>query len=62
MTFVCTFPDPLLHDYNVKMPNFAFYEEQATSNDEILFLFLNLDMNPRETTSGGSPTFVKVSG
>ena len=33
MTLVCTFPDPLLHDYNVKMPNFAFYEErkQATT-------------------------------
>ena len=30
-----------LHDYNVKMPNFAF-----SSNDETLLLFLSLAMVP----------------
>ena len=30
-----------MHDCHVKMPNFAFYLE---NNDQILFLFLNVDM------------------
>ena len=38
-----------LHDYEVKMPNFAFYGLESVivvSNDEILFLFLSLAMVP----------------
>ena len=32
-----------LHDYDVKMPNFAFLGERIkTSDDEFFFLFLNL--------------------
>ena len=37
-----------LHDYNVKMPNFAF-----SSNDETLLLFLSLAMVPWNSASGG---------
>ena len=36
-------------------------QRKYTSDDEISSLFLNLDMVPRNSTSGGSPTFDKVS-
>ena len=47
----CTFLRPFLHDYDVKMPTNAFYGV-LTGNDEILFLFLHLDMVPRNSTPG----------
>ena len=50
---VCTFLYPFLHDYDVKMPNFAFYGVRLTNNDEMLFPFLNLDMVPRNSTPRG---------
>ena len=40
---------PLIHDYDMKMPNFTFYGVQ-TSEDEILFLFLNLSVVPKKST------------
>ena len=36
-------------------------QRKYTSDDEISSLFLNLDMVLRNSTSGGSPTFDKVS-
>ena len=49
----CTFLCPFLHDYDVNMPNFAFYRGRKKSNDEILFLLLYLDMVPKNSTPGG---------
>ena len=50
------------HDFDVGMPNFAFYREckqKATTK----FLVLNLEMVPRNSSPViGSPTYVKVSG
>ena len=37
---------PFLHDYDVKMPNFTFYGGRKQINDEMLFLFLSLNMLP----------------
>ena len=49
---------PFLHDCDLKMPNFAFLGEvNVTSNDEILFLFWNLDMSIGIQLQLGSPTF-----
>ena len=41
---------PFLHNYDVKISRFV---ENVTSNDEILFLFLNSDMVPSNSTSRG---------
>ena len=35
---------------------------EYVNNDQILFLFLNLDMVPKNLTQEGSPAFDKVSG
>ena len=34
---------PLLHDYEVKLPNFVFYEGREHDKTIYFFLFLNLD-------------------
>ena len=40
---------PFLHDCDVKMPNFVFYGEcKHSSDDEILFRFVNLNFKFRE--------------
>ena len=45
---------PFLHEYHVKMPNFAFYrEKKKTGKDEIFFLILNLDMVSKNSIPGG---------
>ena len=44
---------PSLHDYDMKVLNFTFYRASNTSDDEISFLFLNLDMVLRDSTLGG---------
>ena len=45
---------PFLHEYHVKMPNFAFYrEKKKTGKDEIFFLILNLDMFSKNSIPGG---------
>ena len=45
---------PFLHDYDVKMPNFAFFRgRKQLSNDEILFLFPTLNLVPWNSASGG---------
>ena len=44
---------PILHDYDVKMPNFTFYggRKQATTK---FFLFLNSNAVPKKSTPGKS--------
>ena len=42
---------PSLKNYDVKMPNFTFYEEQK-SDDELFVLFLNLIPVPKKSTPG----------
>ena len=44
------------------MPNFYDLWRPQTSEDEFLFLFVNLDIVPRNSTPGGLPTLEKVSG
>ena len=43
---------PLLHDYDVKMPCFTFYGGRKTSDDKLLFFFLNLSTVPKKSTPG----------
>ena len=42
-----------MHDYHVKIPNFAFYREKKTSNDKNFLLILNLDMVSKNSIPGG---------
>ena len=46
---------PFLHDYDVKMANFAFYggRKQATTKFYFSYCLLFLDMVPRNSTPGG---------
>ena len=45
---------PSLHDYDMKMPiKFHVLKRKYTSDKEISFLFLNLDMVLRDLTLGG---------
>ena len=44
---------PFLHDYDVKMPNFACYGGRKQATTTATFLFLNLDTVPRNSISGG---------
>ena len=49
---------PFLHDYDVKMPNFAFYGERKQATTKFILLFaLELGIQLHL----GSPTFDKVS-
>ena len=50
----------VLHDFGVKMHNFAFYGERKQATTKFNFFFPNLDMVPWNSTSEGSPTFDKV--
>ena len=43
----------VMHDYHVKMPNFAFYREKKTSNDKNFFVILNSDMVSKNSIPGG---------
>ena len=47
--------------FSGKNKNLALWRPQ-TSEDEILFLFVNFDFVPRNSTPGGLPTVEKVSG
>ena len=51
-----------LFDYDVKLPNFMFYGGSKQATDEILLLFLNLDLVPWNSTPGGFAYICKVSG
>ena len=53
ITLFCTFLCwPLLHDYDLKIPNFTFYEGRKQGDDEVIFLFLNLSAVPKKSTPG----------
>ena len=43
---------PSLHDYDVKMPNCKFYGGRKQSDDEFLFLSLNLSVVLKKSTPG----------
>lgn len=47
--------------FSGKNKNLALWRPQ-TSEDEILFLFVNFDIVPTNSTPGGLPTLEKVSG
>ena len=53
MTLFCTFLCPFLYDYDVKMPNFTFYGVRKQVRTKFYFFSLNLDMVPRNSTTGG---------
>ena len=45
--FIFAFFLPFLHDYDIKMPNFAFYGERKQATTKFIFFsLLNLDMVP----------------
>ena len=53
---------PVFHDYDVKMPNFAFREDLKKQRGNFISLS-ELDYGPLKIQlQGGSPTFDKVSG
>ena len=47
---------PLLHDYDVKMPNFTFYGGRKRATGKFSCLFLNLSRSPRNQRQGNLPT------
>ena len=49
----CTFLCPFLYDYDLKMPNFAFYGGRKQTTTKFNFSFSNLDMFLRNSTPGG---------
>ena len=48
ITLVCTFLCPFLYDYDVKMPDMEYVKQRRN-----LFLFLNLNVVPRNSTPRG---------
>ena len=53
---------PFLHDYDVKMPNFAFYAERKQATTKFYFSFPTWIWSLRIQPQDGSPTFDKVIG
>ena len=53
---------PFLHDYDVKMPNFAFYGERKQATTKFNFSFWTWIWSLGIQLQEGSPTFDKVSG
>ena len=60
--FFCTFLCPFLHDYDVKMPNFAFYRVRKQATAKFYFSFRTWIWFLGIPFQKGSPTFDKVSG
>ena len=58
----CTFLCPFLHDYDVKMPNFAFYVERKQAATKCYFSYCIWIWCLGNQLQEGSPTFGKVSG
>ena len=58
----CTFLCPLLHDYDVKMPNFASYGGHKQAATKFYFSYCTLIWCLGNQLQEGSPTFDKVSG
>ena len=61
-TLFCTFLFPFLHDYDVKMPNFAFCGGRKQATSKFYFSFCTWIWSERIQFQEGSPTFDKVSG
>ena len=53
---------PFLNDYDVKMPNFAFYGESEKTTAKFYFCFWTWIWSLGIQLQAGSPTFDKVSG
>ena len=53
---------PFLHDYDVKMPNFAFYEGRKQATTKFYFSFWAWIWSLEIQLQKGSPTIDKVSG
>ena len=62
ITLFCTFLCPFLHDYNVNMPNFAFYGGRKQATTKFYFSFYTWIWFLGIQLPEGSPTFDKVSG
>ena len=58
----CTFLCPFLHDYDVNMPNFAFYGGRKQATTKFCFSFCTWIWSLGIQLQEGSPTFDKVSG
>ena len=58
----CTFLYLFLHDYDVKMPDFAFYGVSKQETTKFYFSFSTWICSLRIQLQFGSPTFDKVSG
>ena len=53
---------PFLHEYDVKMPNFAFYGGRKQATTKFYFFFWAWIWSLEIQLQEGSPTFDKVSG
>ena len=58
----CTFLCPFLHDYDVNMPNFAFYGGRKQATTKFYFSYCTWIWCLGIQLQEGSPTFDKVSG
>ena len=58
----CTFLCPFLHDYDVKMPNFAFYGGRKQATTKFYFSYCTWIWCLGIQLQEGSPTFDNVSG
>ena len=58
----CTFLCPFFHDYEVKMPNFAFYGVRKQATTKLCFSLCTWIWSLGIQLQEGSPTFDKVSG
>ena len=61
-TLFCTFLCPFLHDYDVNMPNFAFYGGRKQATTKFYFSFCTWIWCLGIQLQEGSPTFDQVSG
>ena len=57
----CTFLFPFLHDYDVNMPNFAFYRGRKQATKKFYFSYCTWIWCLGIQLQEGSPTFDKVS-
>ena len=58
----CTFLRPFLHDYDVKMSNFAFYGGRKQATTKFCFCCCTWIWSLGIQLQEGSPAFDKVSG
>jgi len=58
----CTFLRPFLHDYDVNLPNFAFYGGRKQSTTKFCFSYCTWIWRIKIKLQKGLPTFDKVMG